>query len=557
MMRRNLFVALSLLVAIAIMAPVVHAQAPPAAPVFKSTITGIIDTVTSYTRNASNVDQMLNRNDEQWYARNRGRIDIIAEVGPAKAVFGFEIDAVWGQTGSNDSTIVNAGGAATTAVTAQSGTSGSFDINTDVRGIFEVKWLYVEFPAPLLPVPMIVRLGAQPFATAASYKLATYANGDFPGVNLYTTISPTFKLQATYVAVEENLTGTQNKNGLIMVGVPNTQNRGDDYALIISPEFTPMKGLDIKPMIAYFHADGTTSTSARAGRGGINTSTAYTNPDGTSRGGVNEDRFTVGVDARYRMGPFSFEPSINYQFGNRNVIAACPVALVAGVCPFPALTDSGAVAGRRYVADMDAWLIDLRAGYQLGPLLLEGLGVYSTGNSARNNTLGKIRYYQPLDTDTSYLADWGTQISSLGLDYSNAPLSGGGRSAYPGNQIGWDKYGRIQVGAKATYAITPALSIMAGVNGHWTAEEVDRNGTLIAGAGILPSFTGGPRSTSSYVGTEFMSVLSWRFAPGLAWDNSVGYMIPGPALDAVTDPAAGPRNTSDISIVTSRIRFSF
>jgi hypothetical protein len=113
------------------------------------------------------------------------------------------------------------------------------------------------------------------------------------------------------------------------------------------------------------------------------------------------------------------------------------------------------------------------------------------------------------------------------------------------------------MGAKATYAITPALSIMATVNGHWTAEAVDRNGTPLAGAGILPSFTGGPRSTSQYVGTEFASVLSWRFAPGLAWDNSVGYMITGPALDAVTEPTAGARNTQDISIVTSRIRFSF
>ena len=198
MMRRNLVVALTLLVAIATMVPVAGAQAPPAAPVIKTTITGFIDTVSSYTRNSSNVDQILNRNDTQWYARNRGRFDIIGEVGQAKAVFGFEIDAVWGQTGSNPSTISNAGAAATTAVTAQSGTSGSCGLNTDVRGIFEVKWLYVEFPAPLLPVPMIVRLGAQPFATAASYKLATYANGDFPGVNLYTTISPTFRLQTTY-----------------------------------------------------------------------------------------------------------------------------------------------------------------------------------------------------------------------------------------------------------------------------------------------------------------------------------------------------------------------
>jgi len=544
-MRRNLVVALLLLVAIATMAPVVDAQAPPAAPVIKTSITGFIDTVTSYTRNASNIDAILNRNDKQWYARNRGRFDIVGEVGQAKAVFGFEIDAVWGQSGSNDSTIVNAGGTSATAVTTQPGTSGSFDVNTDVRGIFEVKWLYVEFPMPLIPVPMIVRLGAQPFATAASYKLATYANGDFPGVNLYTTFSPTFKLQTTYVAVEENLTGTQTSTGLIAVGVPNTQNRGDDFATIMSPEFTPMKGLDIKPMFSYFFASGTTSTSARAGRGGINTSTAYTNADGSSRGGINEDRLTVGVDARYRMGPLTVAPSIYYQFGSRDVIA--PATFV----------DSGAVAGRRYSVDMDAWLLDLRAGYQLGPLLIEGLGVYTTGNTARNNTLDKIRYYQPLDTDTSYLSDWGTQISSLGVDYVNAPLSGGGRSAYPGNQIGWDKYGRIQVGAKATYAITPALSVMATVNGHWTAEEVDRNGTAVAGAGILPSFAGGPRDRDRYVGTEFASVVSWRFAPGLAWDNSLGYMIVGPALDALTDPAAGPRNTSDISIVTSRIRMSF
>jgi len=545
-MRRTLVVALSLLVAIATMAPVVDAQAPPAAPVLKTTITGIIDTVTTYSRNVSNADGIFNNQDKQWYARNRGRFDIISEVGPAKAVFGFEMDMVWGQAGSSGSTFQASGGASGTAVATQFGTDGSFNINTDDRAIIELKWLYVEFPMPLVPVPMIVRLGAQPFATAASYKLATYANGDFPGVNLYTSISPTFKLQTTYVAVEENLVGQQTKNGLIAVGVPNTQNRGDDFATILSPEFTPMKGLDIKPMFSLFHASGTTSTSARAGRGGINTTTAFTNADGTSRGGINEDRLTVGVDARYRSGPWSFDPSVLYQFGNRNVIAPASFA------------SSGAVAGRRYKSDIDAWLFDLRGGYQIGPLRLEGLGVYSTGNSARNNTLGKVRYFQPLDTDTSYLGDWGTQLTSLGVDYLQAMNEAGARVAYSGNQIGWDKYGRIQVGAKATYAFTPALSVMAGVNGHWTAESVDRNGTANAGSGITPVFAGAtPRATKSYLGTEFMSQLSWRFAPGLAWDNAVGYMIMGPALDAITDPTAGARNTTDVSIVTSRIRMSF
>jgi len=550
-MRRNLVVALSLLVAIATMAPVVDAQAPPAAPVLKTTITGIIDTVTSYSRNVSNADGIFNRKDNQWYARNRGRFDIIGEVGSAKAVFGFELDEVWGQAGSANSTIVSASAAATTPVATQFGTDGSFSLNTDVRGHLELKWLYAEFPMPLIPVPTIVRLGAQPFATAASYKLATYANGDFAGVNLYSTVTPGLKFQATYVAVEENLVGTGTKRGLLgplgyTGATANSQNRGDDFAVILSPEFTPLKGLDIKPMISLFHASGTTSLSARTYRGGINTSSAFTNPDGTSRGGMNEDRITVGLDGRFRAGPFFFNPSILYQFGNRAVIAPANFAA------------SGAVPGRRYIADIDAWLIDLRAGFQLGPLLLEGLGVYSTGNTARNNTLGKVRYFQPLDTDTSYLADWGTQLTSLGLDYLQAMNEGAGRVAYSGNQIGWDKYGRIQLGAKATYAVTPALRVMAGVNGHWTAQKVDRNGTALAGAGILPVFAGWTRRDNSrYVGTEFMSGLFWNFAPGLAWDNAVGYMIAGRALDAITDPAAGPRNAHDVFMYTSRVRLSF
>src|SRR6266700_2164710 len=114
---------------------------------------------------------------------------IIGQVGPAKGVFGFEIDEVWGQTGFIDSNNGPGcvGGNANSAVNCgavASGNEGSFDLNTDTQGLIQVKWLYAEFPMPLVPVPTIMRLGAQPFATAASFKLATYANGDFPGVNL-------------------------------------------------------------------------------------------------------------------------------------------------------------------------------------------------------------------------------------------------------------------------------------------------------------------------------------------------------------------------------------
>ena len=555
-MRRNVFVALSLLVAIATMAPIVEAQAPPAAPVPKVTITGFIDAMTTYSRNVSNADGLFNRQDKQWYARSRGRFDIIGEVGPARAVFGFELDEVYGQAGSANSTIQNSGAASTTTVATQFGTDGSFGLNTDVRGQLEVKWMYIEFPAPLIPLPTIVRIGAQPFATAASYKLATYANGDFPGVNLYTTITPGLKVQGTYVAVEENLVGTGTSSGLAgplgyTGSTANSQNRGDDFATLMSPEFTPFKGLDIKPLISLFHAAGTTSANSRQGRGGLNTTTNFTNPDGTSHGGINEDRITVGVDARYRMGPLSLDPSVYYQFGSRDVMNATTNA---------AFADSGAVANHRYNAQIDAWLFDIRAGYQLGPLLLQALGVYSTGNSARNNTLGKVRYYQPLDTDTSYLSDWGTQLTSLGQDYLNAMNEAGARMAYSGVAIGWDKYGRGQLGLKATYALTPALSVMAGVNGHWTAEGIQKNGTALPGSGITPVFAvrgNMSKDRSNYVGTEFMSLVSWNFAPGLVWNNAAGYMIMGPAMDAVSDPTAGPRNVIDGFIYTSRFVLSF
>ena len=564
MKRTSLVVLMIALAILALAAPLAYAQAP--AP--KVTISGLIDNLTSYSENIANYNGgFFNRGDKMWYARTRGRFDFIGEVGKAKGVLGIELDHVYGQTGSNDSSIVNAGGASGVAVANGFGTDGGFDLNTDSRGIIEIKWLYVEFPMPLIPVPTTVRLGAQPFGAASTYKLCVYTCSDFPGVNITSQITPNVKVLATYIQLEESLVGIDTKTATgtpspSPTGIATTQQRGDDFSYIFSAEVTPFKGLDLKPMFSMLYAQGTTSGSARQGRGGINTTTAFSTSTtdcgatgtGTTcvRGGMNEYRYTVGLDTRFRVGPFSFDPTVLYQFGNRAVLGPTSTAF----------QDNGVIAGRRYYADLNAWLIDLRGGFQLGPLLIEALGVYSTGNSRRNNTLGTVRYFQPLTTDTGYLADWGTSLTSLGVDYLNAWNEAGGRIAYPGVSIGWDKYGRAQLGAKATYAITPALSVMAGANGHLTAEKVDRDGTPVAGAGIPPQFTvpgggGQVRSASRYGGTELQAQISWRFADGLAWDNQFGYMFMGKALDGVTDPAAGGRNTNEPFMLTSRVRFTF
>src|SRR5499426_1038556 len=304
-MRRILVLALAALALLGVVTPDAFAQAPT--PTFK--INGLIDQLTTYSRNTSNFDGNLNVNDIMWYGRTRGRFDIIGEVGKAKGVLGLELDMAYGQTGSNDSTIVNAGGTAATPVQAMFGTNGGFDLNTDTRAIIEVKWLYTEFEMPLIPVPTVVRVGAQPFGSAASYKLAAYATGDFPGLNIVSTITPNIRLNLTYVQVEEQLTGcpkgpvsgppctqagTLNTNA---GGISYNQLRGDDYAWILAPEITPIKGLDLKPMFSYFYANGTTNANSRQGRGGVNTSTNFSDPAGNYRGGINENRYTLGLDA--------------------------------------------------------------------------------------------------------------------------------------------------------------------------------------------------------------------------------------------------------------------
>jgi hypothetical protein len=578
-MRRTFVLALTALALLGVVAPGAYAQAPaPAAPAPTPTfrITGFIDELMTYSNNTSNYDTDLHRKDTIWYGRTRGRFDIIGEYGKAKAVLGLELDFVYGQTGATNSN----GAAATGGVSAVPGspaafgTDGSFGLNTDVRGILEVKWLYTEFEVPYMPYPTVARLGAQPFGSAANYKLAVYANGDFSGVNLVSTITPNVKAVATYVAVEEALVGRETGTASnTSFGINPFQQRGDDWAIIIAPEITPVKGLDIKPMYSYFIASGTTSSNSRQGRGGISSTNWFqttcaaggpawqngpecsgNNASGTWRKGIEENRHTLGVDMRYRAGGFSLAPTIMYQFGNRSVIAP---TLASGAFPVQFL-DAGVTPGHKYYSNLDAWLVDIRAGYQLGPLLLEAMGLYTTGNSARDTTLKTVKYFQPLDTDTSYLADWGGQLTALGVDYLDAMLEQGGQNAYPGSAIGWDKYGRIQLGARATYAWTPAFSMFGGYNGHWVPQAVQKNAIPLSGGGLVPLFTGqDANAKSNYIGSEVFAGLTWRFAPGLALDSAGGYMWTGPALDAVTNPTQGPRDARNVYILTSRIRFSF
>jgi hypothetical protein len=508
--------------------------APPAmaqAPAPKVTITGFIDSLGTYTKNMSHYDLDYNRNgDTQAYGRSRGRFDIIGEIGKAKAVFGFEIDAYYGQTGSADNNIQG------DATSAGSGASGGFDLNTDVRTIIEVKWLYTEFPLPI-PIPATMRIGAQPFGTVATDKLAVYANGDFAGVYTGFDFAPGARWNLAYVQVEEALTGA--RDGFV---------RGEDWALITSFGFSPFKGLDIKPMYSFFQAKGSTSGSARQGRGGVSTTAAFPGDK------LTENRHTIGLDARFTAGPVSIQPTVLYQFGERENVVT--------------LAGYGDPVGSVQEADISAWLVDVRAGFNVGPLTIGAMGMFTSGQKAGKNPFKDVKYYQPLDTDTSYAADWGTQIFSLGIDYFNilySPVGG----LNPGVAIGYDKYGRMGGGLKVAYAITPAFTMGAGVAAFWTHEKVDTDSTLSTAAGLTPAGGSAAKGEERYLGTELNLAATYRFAPGIAFDVAGGYLFAGEALShAVTTGCCngvggGVRGrgdksgVDDVIIGTARVRYSF
>src|SRR5881396_1304634 len=220
-MRRCLAVAVFAVIIIAVLTPSAWAQAP--AP--KVTLTGLFDQVTSMGRNFYD-SNFARSSDKEWYARTRFRPDFEFAVGRVKAVLGLEIDLQYGQAGPNDGGFPgNTSGSTCGAAAGASGgnagatppggkvnTNGCYDLNGDVGGMIEIKWIYTEFPLtgkdsllPFIPVETMARAGGQPFDTLAQYKLAQYGNGDFAGVSAITTFAPNIKTNLAYIIIEDQL----------------------------------------------------------------------------------------------------------------------------------------------------------------------------------------------------------------------------------------------------------------------------------------------------------------------------------------------------------------
>ena len=311
-----------------VLAPSVFAQTPPPAP--KVTIVGTFDQVTTAGRNFYDGNYSRD-NDREWYARTRFRPDFVFEVGRTKAVLGLEIDLMYGQGGSNDGGFPgNASGqAGGFAGGTKSATNGALDTNTDVGGMIEIKWIYTEFDLtgkdslmPFIPFLTVARAGGQPLGTIANYKVY-YANGDFAGLDMYSTFTPDIKNHFAF----------RDRRGSARRREPCRPPRRGRVAVRTTrassaPSFSPTKGLDLKPMFSWFQADGVTAGAARrnatnvrtvsgpgTGSGGMN-SAAATGGGATAGDSANhETRYTIGLDTRWRVGAFGLDPTVSFQWG--------------------------------------------------------------------------------------------------------------------------------------------------------------------------------------------------------------------------------------------------
>lgn len=518
-MRRVLAAVLSVVALLGFLVVDASAQAPTS----KVTITGLMDYVSTYTKNHSAVDNNFSRaGDTEWYSRTRLRPDITAEVGTTKFVLGIEIDYTWGTT--------TGAGAVGSGVR---GTTAGTPLNTDVVGILELKWGYTEFDLPGLPFATRVRLGAQPWGSTVTYKPGVHATGDFAGAVATMTFAPQFKLILGYAQIEEEGTGPSDGFG-----------RGEDFAFTMSAEVTPVKGIDIKPFYTYFRADGATSGASRQARGGLGNvqsgNGAVLGVGGAVAAGTFplasvENRHTLGVDARLALGPISIFPTFLVQFGEREFMGT---------------------NNRKGSQDRRAWLGDVRAAFTAGPLLLEAGASYTSGNRANDdirNPSTDIRYVESISQDGGYWGTW-CELWCLDIDYNT------GLAISQVSNMGYDKYGRAVLAGKATYAVTPTFSLRSMFNAQWTAHSVDWQSARAAGSFNLTP--GDFRGDTSFLGVEVDLGFRWTMAPGLDLDVIGAYLFAGGGLVAQSATSGNgvvreDINPKDIMSLGARVRYSF
>jgi hypothetical protein len=599
-MRRGLTLAAAVVALLGVLAPSAFAQAP--AP--KVTMNGLIDTVTIYGNNVFD-GNFSERKDSAWSSRNRGVFTFTGEVGKAKGVLALEVDLGWGQVSANESVSSN-GGAAANAGISNIGSpqpafrQGQFDLGTDTTSVIELKNLYVEFPVPLIPLATVIRLGGQPFQT--TFKPSVLATTDYGGVWMRTTITPDIKLNLTYAQAEEDEVGMRANANFF---------RGDDWFIMPSLDITPFKGLDLRPFYGYYAIYGNAPFFSRcrvqcAGLPSNGTGATFNQFTGALgavtlgnyRQNSKEDRHYLGIDARFTSGPFYLDPTVIYETSTVDVYRGAVGAAggFGGAANTAGLTSTlaGGLSqgfGPRVTQNTSSWLVDVRGGWRMGPLLMEGIVIWTPGDDAQQDTFKSTKTYKGVNVDNGYGGGWSEMFGGT-VDY----FTGKGHGMAENHGLG--RYGRRTLGGKFTYSVTPAFDVNLKVNTNWTDTKVDIDapaasvvaasyGTTPCGAwngavaGTQLTVAGAPNARASgdayvacrespygeksHIGEEIAAGITYRFAPGLTFDAVYSHLFAGGALDtsyfkfqAVGGSQYISRESAkDGDLVSARVRYQF
>jgi hypothetical protein len=405
-------------------------------------------------------------------------------------------------------------------------------------------------------------------------KPGVLATTDYGGVWTSMDLAPFAKLNLTYAQAEE-----------AVVGIRANQNfwRGDDFFTVLSLDLIPVKGIDIRPFVGYYQIQGNSANLSRCrvqcagqpsnGLGATqNQFTGAITPVtlGNYRTNSTEERWYFGLDAQTNFGPFYFDPTVIYEDSQADVyrIAGGDPALSPGLLQG---------SGQRVNQNTHAWLVDLRGGFRAGPLLIEMLGMWTPGDDAQHDSFKNTKVYHPVNNDIGYMAGWNEILSLGSVDYFTSAAHG------MGENVGLGRYGRRQITARVSYALTPAFTISGKASGAWADTKVDTdaigstnpltgistssfgavpcalvNPATIGGNACLPGNNN--RGDHRYIGTEVSLGLTYQFAPGLTFDVVGAYLFAGGALDTTFANQAGTiiqQNAKDAQVVAGRVRYQF
>jgi hypothetical protein len=456
-------------------------------------LTGFVDSVFPHFR--SNMSQsdfdVTDNSDQTTMGRTRGRMyfNVIANDN-LRGVFGFELDAVWGRN--------------------PDGAAFSFDRNTDMGGNLETKWLYVDFRVPQVPIGNRTRLGGLPLYVTPLHG-QTILHGDVGGGDTVLTFTDRVAAHLYYVQFEEDSAADVDR-------FPGGDTLGEDYATGMTLRLKPLEGLDLHIPLVYGHLHLPSTTMLN------NSSPAKDIPD-YFLNVATESRYYLGLDARYRWGNTTIEPTFIYLLGTRKFDSASQ-----------ALTGVQDTSFSTYVGN-------LLVTHTLGPWLFQGRFTYTPGNKANddinNRGIGNredVKHYSAMNADGGpFWNEWFEIFGSSEVD---------GTSIDTFRRMGetgtLDRFGWQSVAGAVEYKATDNLILEGAFGGFWAAQKPACPASLRVGS--ITGDCGGPETASGdpvynftgdsrYLGFEVAAGVRYTIMPGLTWTPRLAYADYGKGLN--------------------------